>query len=100
MSSRATTRTLMILGRRQRTIALLHVGRACHLAHTRRVPAQPGQAHPRVPVAYVLVPPGATAKARAAECARYLRVPFTTRMPQAQIIEQGVPTGSRGSSSR
>ncbi|WP_406293364.1 ATP-binding protein [Embleya sp. NBC_00888] len=97
-------RTLMILGRHQqttarpslivtgpaaagKTTALLHVGRTCHLAHTRRTPAPPGQAHPRVPVAYVLVPPGATAKALAAEFARYLGVPAGTRMTQAQITE-------------
>ncbi|WP_455679018.1 hypothetical protein [Streptomyces bobili] len=71
-------RTLMILGRHQqatarpslivtgpaaagKTTALLHVGRACHLAHTRKNPAPPGTAHAAVPVAYVLVPPGATA---------------------------------------
>ncbi|WP_439677918.1 TniB family NTP-binding protein [Embleya sp. MST-111070] len=66
---------------------MLHVGRARHLAHIRRVPALPGQAHTRVPVAYVLVPPGATAKALAAEFARYLGVPVTTRMTQAQITE-------------
>lgn len=41
----------------------------------------------RVPVAYVLVPPGATAKALASEFARYLGVPVTARMTQAQITE-------------
>ncbi|MFJ8747588.1 TniB family NTP-binding protein, partial [Embleya sp. NPDC127516] len=70
-----------------KTTALLHVGRACHLAHARRVPAPPGQAHPRVPVAYVLVPPGATAKALAGEFARYLGVPAGARMTLAQITE-------------
>ncbi len=44
------------------TTALLHVGRACHLAHTRKNPTPPGSAHVTAPVAYVLVPPGATAK--------------------------------------
>ncbi|WP_456154285.1 TniB family NTP-binding protein [Streptomyces griseus] len=91
-------RTLMILGRHQqatarpsliltgpattgKTTALLQVGRTCHLAHTRR--AAPGD--DRVPVAYVLVPPGATAKTLAAEFARYLGIPVAARMTTAQI---------------
>ncbi|WP_124445883.1 TniB family NTP-binding protein [Streptomyces sp. NL15-2K] len=91
-------RTLMILGRSQsvtarpslivtgpattgKTTALLEVGRTCHLAHTRR--AAPGDTS--VPVAYVLVPPGATAKTLACEFARYLGIPVTTRMTTAQI---------------
>ncbi|WP_138968814.1 TniB family NTP-binding protein [Streptomyces sp. YIM 121038] len=91
-------RTLMILGQHQqatarpslivtgpattgKTTALLQVGRTCHLAHTRR--AAPGD--DRVPVAYVLVPPGATAKTLAAEFARYLGIPVTGRMTTAQI---------------
>ncbi|MGP3974465.1 TniB family NTP-binding protein [Streptomyces sp. 8N114] len=91
-------RTLMILGRHQqttarpslivtgpattgKTTALLQVGRTCHLAHTRRaVPMDDS-----VPVAYVLVPPGATAKTLAAEFARYLGIPVTGRMTTAQI---------------
>ncbi|WAP60650.1 TniB family NTP-binding protein [Streptomyces sp. S465] len=40
-----------------------------------------------MPVAYVLVPPGATAKSLTAEFARYLGIPTTTRMTQAQITE-------------
>ncbi|WP_425387396.1 TniB family NTP-binding protein [Embleya scabrispora] len=40
-----------------------------------------------MPVAYVLVPPGATAKALAAEFARYLGIPAGTRMTQARITE-------------
>ncbi|MCF2532260.1 TniB family NTP-binding protein [Yinghuangia sp. KLBMP8922] len=97
-------RTLMILGRHQhttarpglivtgpatagKTTALLHVGRTCHLAHARRNPTPPGPAHTPVPVAYVLVPPGATAKTLAAEFARYLGIPVTARMTQAQITE-------------
>ncbi len=97
-------RTLMILGRHQtatarpslivtgpaaagKTTALLHVGRTCHLAHTHRNPVPPGSAHPQVPVAYVLVPPGATAKTLTAEFARYLGIPTTTRMTQAQITD-------------
>ncbi|WP_105974949.1 ATP-binding protein [Streptomyces geranii] len=97
------TRTLMILGRHQtttarpslivtgpaaagKTTALLHVGRTCHLAHTHRAPTPPGH-HPQVPVAYVLVPPGATAKTLTTEFARYLGIPVTTRMTQAQITE-------------
>ncbi|MEU3855289.1 TniB family NTP-binding protein [Streptomyces sp. NPDC029554] len=97
-------RTLMILGRHQqatarpslivtgpaaagKTTALLHVGRTCHLAHTHRNPAPPGQRHAQVPVAYVLVPPGATAKTLTTEFARYLGIPVTTRMTQAQITD-------------
>ncbi|WP_330301194.1 TniB family NTP-binding protein [Streptomyces sp. NBC_00503] len=97
-------RTLMILGRHQqttarpsliltgpaaagKTTALLHVGRTCHLAHTRAAspPGKPSDI--QVPVAYVLVPPGATAKMLAAEFARYLAIPTTTRMTQTQITE-------------
>lgn len=93
-------RTLMILGRHQavtarpslivtgpagagKTTALLQVGRACHLAHTRRhgAAATAGQA----PVAYVLVPPAASAKTLAIEFARYLGIPVTAGMSQAQI---------------
>lgn len=91
-------RTLMILGRHQnvtarpslivtgpattgKTTALLEVGRTCHLAHTRR--AAPGD--DSVPVAYVLVPPGATAKTLAGEFARYLGIPVATRMTTTQI---------------
>ncbi|MFC9916030.1 TniB family NTP-binding protein [Streptomyces sp. NPDC127197] len=97
-------RTLMILGRHQqatarpslivtgpaaagKTTALLHVGRACHLAHTRKNPPPPGSAHAAVPVAYVLVPPGATAKTLITEFARYLGIPTTTRMTQTQITD-------------
>nr|WP_275413806.1 ATP-binding protein [Streptomyces rubrogriseus] len=93
-------RTLMILGRHQavtarpslivtgpagagKTTALLQVRRACHLAHTRRhgPTATAGQA----PVAYVLVPPAASAKTLAIEFARYLGIPVTAGMSQAQI---------------
>ncbi|MFF0097606.1 TniB family NTP-binding protein, partial [Streptomyces canus] len=98
------TRTLMILDRHQqatarpslivtgpaaadKTTALLHVGRACHLAHTRKNPTPPGSAHTAVPVAYVLVPPGASAKTLIAEFARYLGIPTTTRMTQTQITD-------------
>ncbi|MFF1408071.1 TniB family NTP-binding protein, partial [Streptomyces sp. NPDC058294] len=97
-------RTLMILGRHQqttarpslivtgpaaagKTTALLNVGRACHLAHTRKNPAPPGSAHATAPVAYVLVPPGATAKTLITEFARYLGIPVTTRMTQTQITD-------------
>ncbi|CAL9676191.1 hypothetical protein SUDANB150_07767 (plasmid) [Streptomyces sp. enrichment culture] len=97
-------RTLMILGRHQqttarpslivtgpaaagKTTALLNVGRACHLAHTRKNPAPPGSTHSAAPVAYVLVPPGATAKTLIIEFARYLGIPVTTRMTQTQITD-------------
>ncbi|OPC79549.1 ATP/GTP-binding protein [Embleya scabrispora] len=101
-------RTLMILGRHQRTTArpaliaggpaaagkttaLLHVGRACHLTEAAR---RGGRAE-GVSVAYVLVPPGATAKALAAEFARYLGIPVTARMTQAQITEAVCHTYNR-----
>ncbi|MDQ8708323.1 TniB family NTP-binding protein [Streptomyces sp. LHD-70] len=97
-------RTLMILGRHQqntarpslivtgpaaagKTTALLHVGRTCHLAHTQQDPLPARSTHALVPVAYVLVPPGASAKALATEFARYLGVPVTSRMTQAQITD-------------
>ncbi|MES9523763.1 hypothetical protein [Streptomyces capoamus] len=38
-----------------------------------------------MPVAYVLVPPGSTAKTLAGEFARYLSIPTTPRMTTAQI---------------
>lgn len=97
-------RTLMLLGHHQqttarpslivtgpaaagKTTALLEVGRTCHLAHIRKHPAPPGHAHQQAPVAYLLVPPGATAKTLATEFARYLGIPVTTRMTQTQITE-------------
>ncbi|WP_449657722.1 ATP-binding protein [Streptomyces acidicola] len=100
----AQVRTLMILGRHQqatarpslivtgpaaagKTTALLHVGRTCHLAHIRKNPPPLGSAHATAPVAYVLVPPGATAKTLITEFARYLGIPTTTRMTQTQITD-------------
>lgn len=85
-------RALMVLGRHQtttarpsvivtgpaaagKTTALLRVGRTCHLAHTHRNAAPPGSAHAPVPIAYVLVPPGATAKTLATDFARCLGIP-------------------------
>ncbi|MFJ3763052.1 TniB family NTP-binding protein [Streptomyces sp. NPDC090080] len=93
-------RTLMILGRHQtvtarpslivtgpagagKTTALLQVGRTCHLAHIRRHGA--AAAAGQVPVAYVLVPPAASAKTLATEFARYLGIPVAAGMSQAQI---------------
>ncbi|MFF1915370.1 TniB family NTP-binding protein [Streptomyces sp. NPDC058239] len=104
-------RTLMILGRHLqttarpslvvtgpaaagKTTALLHVGRACHLAHTQQHPPAATTPAP-VPVAYVLVPPAATAKAMATEFARYLGIPVTTRMTQAQITDAVCHTHNR-----
>ncbi|MEU9298601.1 TniB family NTP-binding protein [Streptomyces sp. NPDC048266] len=97
-------RTLMILGQHQqttarpslivigpaaagKTTALLNVGRTCHLAHTRKSPPSTGSAHAAVPVVYVLVPPGATAKTLITEFARYLGIPLTARMTQTQITD-------------
>lgn len=102
-----SVRTLMVLGRHQqttarpslivtgpaaagKTTALLHVGRACHLAHARSHPPPAPPARLQVPVAYVLVPPAASAKALATEFARYLGIPVTARMTQAQITD-GLP---------
>ncbi|MFE2953077.1 hypothetical protein ACFXHK_39410 [Embleya sp. NPDC059267] len=60
------------------------MGRACHLAEAaRRGRGVEGW----VPVAYLLVPPGAGAKAPAGEFARFLGVPVTARMTQAQIVD-------------
>ncbi|MFK0195880.1 TniB family NTP-binding protein [Kitasatospora sp. NPDC090308] len=91
-------RTLMALGRYQRatarpslivtgppttgkTTTLMEVGRTCHLAERARA----GHGGSQVPVAYLLVPPGASAKALALEFARYLGIPVSGRMTQAQI---------------
>ncbi|MFH8411489.1 TniB family NTP-binding protein [Streptomyces sp. NPDC018019] len=70
-----------------KTTALLHTGRTCHLAHTRQHPPSDRSTHAPVPVAYVLVPPAASAKALATEFARYLGIPVTGRMAQAQITD-------------
>ncbi|MEU2718531.1 hypothetical protein [Streptomyces sp. NPDC007205] len=70
-----------------KTTALLHAGRTCHLAHTRKNPAPLRSAHATAPVAYVLVPPGATAKTLITEFARYLGIPVSTRMTQTQITD-------------
>ncbi|MFE3187161.1 TniB family NTP-binding protein [Streptomyces violascens] len=100
----ASVRTLMILGGHQqttarpslivtgpaaagKTTALLHVGRACHLAHIQQHAVPDDRVHAPVPVAYVLVPPAASAKTLATEFARYLGVPVTSRMTQAQITD-------------
>ncbi|WP_328952568.1 TniB family NTP-binding protein [Kitasatospora purpeofusca] len=99
-----SVRRLMLLGRHQRTTArpsliltgpaatgkttaLLEVGRACHLAHRRQHPPAPGNGHSVVPVAYVLVPPGASAKTLTAGFARYLGIPTTARTTQAQLMQ-------------
>ena len=99
-----SVRRLMLLGRYQRTTArpsliltgpaatgkttaLLEVGRTCHLAHMREHPAPPGNGQPAVPVAYVLVPPGASAKTLIAGFARYLGIPTTARTTQAQLMQ-------------
>ena len=98
-------RTLMILGAHQhttarpaliltgpagtgKTTALLHVGRTCHLAHTKRHATAANPA----PVAYLLVPPGATAKTLATCFARYLGIPVTNRMTTAQITQAVIHT--------
>ncbi|MFF5707436.1 TniB family NTP-binding protein [Streptomyces sp. NPDC012794] len=102
-----TVRTLMVLGRHQRatarpslivtgppttgkTTALLQVGRTCHHAETARTGI-----HDQMPVAYILVPPGASAKTLAAEFARFLGIPLTHRMTQAQIMTSVCDTYTR-----
>ncbi|MFI1177026.1 TniB family NTP-binding protein [Streptomyces melanogenes] len=107
-----SVRTLMILGGHQqttarpslivtgpaaagKTTALLHVGRACHLAHAQQHPPPARSVHAPVPVAYVLVPPAASAKALAGEFARYLGIPVTARMTQAQITDAVCHTYNR-----
>lgn len=94
-------RTLLVLGRHQqvtarpslivtgpagagKTTALLQIGRACHLAHTRRQGDE--AASGQVPVAYVLVPPAASAETLALEFARYFGIPVTGRTAQAGIV--------------
>lgn len=102
-----TVRTLMVLGRHQRatarpslivtgppttgkTTALLQVGRTCHHAETARTGIRD-----QMPVAYILVPPGASAKTLAAEFARFLGIPLTHRMTQAQIMTSVCDTYTR-----
>lgn len=51
--------------------------------------------HAPVPVAYVLIPPGATAKALAVEFARYLGIPVTGRMTETQITDAVCHTYNR-----
>ncbi|MBT2448234.1 TniB family NTP-binding protein [Streptomyces sp. ISL-43] len=110
MDTLATSmRTLILLGRHQqttarpslivtgpaaagKTTALLHVGRTCHLAHTHHAPPPRRPEDAQVPVAYVLVPPGATAKMLAAEFTLYLGIPTTARMTQTQITESACHT--------
>ncbi|WP_189820437.1 ATP-binding protein [Streptomyces olivaceoviridis] len=96
-------RTLMLLVRHQqvtarpslivtgpagagKTTALFQVGRACHLARIRRQGEMATAVGGQVPVAYVLVPPAASAKTLALEFARYLGIPATARMSQASIV--------------
>ncbi|MFF4331331.1 TniB family NTP-binding protein [Streptomyces sp. NPDC001591] len=102
-----TVRTLMVLGRHQRatarpslivtgppttgkTTALLQVGRTCHHAETTRTGIRD-----QMPVAYILVPPGASAKTLAAEFARFLGIPLTHRMTQPQIMTSVCDTYTR-----
>ncbi|MFJ4526560.1 hypothetical protein ACIP4Y_37625 [Streptomyces sp. NPDC088810] len=87
----------------RKTTALLNVGRPCHLAHTRTNPEPRGSAHTGAPIAYVPVPPGATAKTLVTEFARYLGRPVATRMNQTQITDavchtSPPPTSSSSSS--
>lgn len=62
----------------------------------KRHPLPASSAHAPVPVAYVLVPPVASAKALATEFARYLGIPVTARMTQAQITDAVCHTYNRG----
>ncbi|MFE2285597.1 TniB family NTP-binding protein [Streptomyces sp. NPDC059443] len=102
-----TVRILMVLSRHQeanarpclivtgppttgKTTALLQVGRTCHLAEMARTGIRD-----RLPVAYILVPPGASAKTLVGEFARFLGIPITTRMTQAQIMSAVCDTYTR-----
>ncbi|MFJ2591064.1 TniB family NTP-binding protein [Streptomyces sp. NPDC087538] len=71
------------------------MGRAGHLAHTQRRPLPASSVRPLVPIAYVLVPPAASAKALASEFARYLGIPVTARMTQARITDAACHTYNR-----
>jgi len=73
-----------------KTTALLHMGRASHRAEMKRSPAAE-----KVPVVYVLVPPGASAKALAEEFARFLGVPLPGRMTLPQITASVVASYAR-----
>jgi len=66
-----------------KTTALLETGRAFELGDRRRHPGRTD----RLPVAFVSVPPAATAKMLVSEFARFLGIPISSRMNQAQITD-------------
>jgi len=96
----ATGRRLVLLNRHQvsarrglvvtgqaatgKTTAITQLGRSHELLVRRRDPA----AHTRLPVAYVTVPPAATPRMLAAEFARFLGLPVTPRLNQADITNR------------
>jgi len=93
-----TGRELTLLNRRQvsarrglivsgeagtgKTTAITQLGKAHEQHVRRRLPAGCG---PRLPVAYVTVPPAATPKMLAIEFARFLGIPLLRRMNQTEI---------------
>lgn len=93
-----TGRELTLLNRRQvsarrglivsgeagtgKTTAITQLGKAHEQHVRRRLPADCG---PRLPVAYVTVPPAATPKMLAIEFARFLGIPLLRRMNQTEI---------------
>jgi hypothetical protein len=96
-----TVRRLLILNRRHngtarrglilsgppttgKTTALQQIGRSFHLAEHRRHSGSHGT---RLPVVFLSVPPAATAKMLVSEFARFLGLPITPRMNQAQITD-------------
>ncbi|GAA2126476.1 ATP-binding protein [Kitasatospora saccharophila] len=66
-----------------KTIAVTQLG----LVHELNDRAVHPQAHGRIPVVYVTVPPAATARMIAAEFARFLGLPVHSRLTTADIIE-------------
>ncbi len=103
----ATGRRLVLLNRHQvsarrglvvtgqaatgKTTAITQLGRSHELLVRRRDPA----AHTRLPVAYVTVPPAATPRMLAAEFARFLGLPVTPRLNQADITNRVCDVGTR-----
>ncbi len=96
----ATGRRLVLLNRHQlsarrglivtgpaatgKTTAITQLGKHHELTVRRRDPT----AHARLPVVYVTVPPAATPRMLAAEFARFLGLPLTRRLNQAEITNQ------------
>ncbi|GAA2226596.1 ATP-binding protein [Kitasatospora cystarginea] len=95
--ARSGRRGLMLSGRSStgKTTAITQLGRSHELLDRRRHPG----VHDRIPVVYITVPPAATARMVAAEFARFLGLPVSTRWNMTDIIEAvvGVLTTARTS---